>query len=84
MEKYKRTYTKAEIADLRQWFWDHRESFPQSFRMNESTNIPDMAFTVKSLVELLDSVDGSNPIYSGQVYFFMQLKEALQAAGYGA
>ena len=80
---YKNNYTKEEINELKQWFIDHQAQLPATFQMDATAHIQDIKHTVQALLAILENMDPAKTVFSGEIYFFGRLRDALIAAGFG-
>ena len=76
--EYQESYSKSELESLLNWFKENRSKFPKSFALNESEQIPDLQKHVDAVIEILETVNGENIVFSGQIHKITELKEFLE------
>ena len=82
MDFFKDTYTKEEVDDVIAWFEDKMDKLPKTLRISDSTVSDDLAFTVRSLSNLLRAQqDRLSVNYSGYVAHLMLIRHRLKEQG---
>lgn len=78
---YKKNYSKEELQELAHWYETHRSGFPKTFDTDAATHYADMQHSTDYILNILNE-SGENPTFSGQVFMFFSLRDALTEAGF--
>ena len=76
MEK-RLTHTIEEIDELRTWFEENKNKFPQSMQLDASAYIPNLATTIDMLFEQA-YVCYNNPKMQGPILILKKIKKNLE------
>lgn len=76
----KKVYPEADLEELVAWFKDRMDQLPKELQLNSASFIPDLPRTIKAYIALIAS-NKRNPIFSGQIKLFFEIREVLQASG---
>ena len=74
---FKQHYTPEDIAEVKQWFEDHKESIPKTLQLNKATFCNDLPHAIQTILEVY-KLNGDNPTFSGQYNQLFLIRERLE------